>query len=275
MSGGVLEFRWPARVGQVVLLLIYGVPLFWLVTTSFKPTNEVFGGLSTFLVFTPSTAAYQRVWHADLLRSGINSGLIAAGTTLLTLSLAVPAAYALARLRGHIVSVGLALIIVLQMMPQTAGLIPLYKVLGSWNLLGSIPGVILADAALLLPFCTLLLRPFFLAIPIEIEEAATVDGASAWRTFAQIALPLALNGTATAGTIIFLIAWGEFLYAISFLVDPLQYPLSVLIASQIGMYGNNWPALMAIAVAAGLPILIIFLLTYRNLREGLALGSIR
>ena len=270
-----MTLTWPARVGQVLLLLIYGVPLFWLVTTSFKSGADVFRGLSTFLIFTPSMAAYERIWNADLLHAGINSGLIAAGTTLLTLGLGVPAAYALARLRGPIVSIGLALIIVLQMMPQTAAMIPLYKVLGSWNLLGSIPGVILADAALLLPFCTLLLRPFFLAIPLEIEEAATVDGASAWRTFAQIALPLALNGTATAGTIVFLIAWGEFLYAISFLVDPLQYPLSVLIASQIGMYGNNWPALMAIAVAAGLPILVIFVLTYRNLREGLALGSIR
>ncbi|HEY3060432.1 MAG TPA: carbohydrate ABC transporter permease [Chloroflexota bacterium] len=275
MNGHVLEFRWPARIGQILLLLIYGVPMFWLVTTSFKTTSEVFGGLSTFVAFTPSMAAYQRIWNADLLRSGMNSGLIAAGTTLVTLGLGVPAAYALARLRGGIVSFGLALIIVLQMLPQTAALIPLYKVFGSFNLLGSIPGVILADTALLLPFCTLLLRPFFLAIPIEIEEAATVDGASAWRTFAQIALPLALNGTATAGTIIFLISWGEFLYAISFLVDPLQYPLSVLIASQIGMYGNNWPALMSIAVAAGLPILVIFLVTYRNLREGLALGSIR
>jgi multiple sugar transport system permease protein len=270
-----MTLTWPARLGQALLLLIYGVPLFWLVTTSFKSGADVFRGLSTFLVFTPSMAAYERIWNADLLHAGINSGLIASGTTLLTLGLGVPAAYALARLRGHVVSIGLALIIVLQMMPQTAAMIPLYKVLGSWNLLGSIPGVILADAALLLPFCTLLLRPFFLAIPIEIEEAATVDGASAWRTFAQIALPLALNGTATAGTIVFLIAWGEFLYAISFLVDPLQYPLSVLIASQIGMYGNNWPALMAIAVAAGLPILLIFVLTYRNLREGLALGSIR
>jgi multiple sugar transport system permease protein len=271
----LLEFRWPSRIGQAVLLIIYGVPLFWLVTTSFKSGAEVFRGLSTFLVFTPTTAAYERVWNADLLHAGVNSALIAGGTTLVTLCLGVPAAYALARLRGTTVSIGLGLVIVLQMMPQTAGLIPLYKVLGSWNLLGSIPGVVLADAALLLPFCTLLLRPFFLAIPVEIEEAATVDGASAWRIFARIALPLALNGTATAGTIIFLIAWGEFLYAISFLVDPMQYPLSVLIASQIGMYGNNWPALMAIAVATGLPILLIFVLTYRNLREGLALGSIR
>jgi multiple sugar transport system permease protein len=80
--------------------------------------------------------------------------------------------------------------------------------------------VILADAALLLPFCTLLLRAFFLAIPLDIEEAATVDRASPWRVFLQIVLPLALKGTVTAGVIIFLIVRGEFLYAISFLVDP-------------------------------------------------------
>jgi multiple sugar transport system permease protein len=271
----VLRLGWPARIGAVLLLLVYGTPLYWLVTTSFKASGDVFKGLSTFLIFVPTAAAYQRIWTASLLHAGINSVLIAAGTTALTLALAVPAAYALARLRGPIVSIGLGLVIILQMMPQTATVIPLYQVLGSWKLLGSIPGVVLADAALLLPFCILILRPFFLAVPIEIEEAATVDGASAWRVFARIALPLALNGTVTAGIIIFLIAWGEFLYAISFLVDPQQYPLSVLIASQIGQYGNNWPALMSIAVATGLPILVIFLFSYRRLREGLALGSIR
>ena len=270
-----LRLTWFSRLGGVVLLVIYGVPLYWLVSTSFKQGADVFRGLATLVTFAPSLAAYQKIWNADLLHSALNSALIAAGTTLLTLCLAVPAAYALARLRGMVVSAGLALVIFLQMMPQTASLIPLYKVLGSWNLLGGIHGVVLADAALLLPFCTLLLRPFFVAIPLEIEEAATVDGASPWRVFARIALPLALNGTATAGVIIFLIAWGEFLYAISFLVDPQQYPLSVLIASQLGQYGNNWPALMSIAVAAGLPILVIFVFSYRRLREGLALGSAR
>jgi multiple sugar transport system permease protein len=272
---GPLQLTWFSRVGSVGLLVIYGVPLYWLVSTSFKQGADVFKGIGSLVTFEPSLAAYQKVWNGDLLHSAINSALIAAGTTLLTLALAVPAAYALARLRGMVVSTGLALVIFLQMMPQTASLIPLYKVLGSWNLLGGIQGVVLADSALLLPFCTLLLRPFFVAIPIEIEEAATVDGASPWRVFSRIALPLALNGTATAGIIIFLIAWGEFLYAISFLVDPQQYPLSVLIASQLGQYGNNWPALMSIAVAAGLPILVIFVLSYRRLREGLALGSAR
>ena len=271
----VMRFTWPARIGAILLLIAYGTPLYWLVSTSFKSASDVFKGLATFVTFAPTLAAYQRIWNANLLHAGVNSGLIAAATTALTLALAVPAAYGLARLRGSIVSIGLGLVIILQMMPQTATVIPLYQVLGSWSLLGSIQGVVLADAALLLPFCILILRPFFLAIPMEIEEAATVDGASAWRVFSQIALPLVLNGTMTAGIIIFLIAWGEFLYAISFLVDPQQYPMGVLIASQLGQYGNNWPALMSIAVATGLPILVIFLISYRRLREGLALGSIR
>jgi multiple sugar transport system permease protein len=271
----VMRFTWPARIGAILLLLVYGTPLYWLVSTSFKPASDVYRGLATFVTFGPTLAAYQRIWTSNLLHAGTNSVLIAAGTTAITLALAVPAAYALARLRGSVVSIGLGLVIILQMMPQTATVIPLYQVLGSWNLLGSIPGVVLADAALLIPFCVLILRPFFLAIPIEIEEAATVDGASPLRVFAGIALPLAFNGTVTAGIIIFLIAWGEFLYATSFLVDPQQYPLSVLIAAQLGQYGNNWPALMSIAVAAGLPILVIFLFSYRRLREGLALGSIR
>ncbi|HEY1293935.1 MAG TPA: carbohydrate ABC transporter permease [Chloroflexota bacterium] len=238
---------------------MYGVPLYWLVSTSFCSNA---GCLPAHLDRQPAARWRQLVPDRS-------------GTTALPLALSVPAAHGLARLRGSIVSINLGLVIVLQMMPQTSTVIPLYQVLGSWNILGSIPGVVLADAALLLPFCIHILRPFFLAIPIEIEEAATVDGASAWRILFRIALPPAFNGTVTAGIIIFLIAWGEFLYATSFLVDPQQDPLSVLIAAQIGQYGNNWPALMSIAVATGLPILVIFLVSYRRLREGLALGSIR
>ena len=113
MTGGPLRFTWSARVGAVILLIVYGTPLYWLVSTSFKAQTDVFKGLATFVTFTPTLAAYQRIWNADLLQSAINSALIALGTTLVTLALAVPAAYALARLRGAIVSAGLALVIFL------------------------------------------------------------------------------------------------------------------------------------------------------------------
>jgi multiple sugar transport system permease protein len=270
MSGS-LRLTWVTLVGAVVLLILYGIPIVWLVAASLKTSADLFRG-DTGLIFTPSFAAYQQIWGQGLVRAAVNSTIVAFGVTALTVGLAVPAAYALARLSGSIVAIGLGLVILLQMTPQTATVIPLYRVLGGWGLL-SLAGVILADSGLLLPFCILLLRPFFLSVPKEVEEAASVDGATRWRVFGQIVLPLAMNGAATAATVIFLISWGEFLYAISFLVDPTQYTISVLIASQVGQYGIEWPLLMAVAVMASLPILVVFAFTYRLLKQGLALGA--
>ena len=264
---------WVPRVGMAVLIVLYGLPFFWLVVTSLKSDTAIFS--QTGLIFEPTLAAYRAVVNAELLQSCVNSAVIAAGTTALTLVLATPAAYALARLKGMLVTIGLGAAILLQITPQPASLIPLYRVLGGWNLLGSQLGVILADTALLLPFCILIIRPFFLSVPQEVEEAGLVDGASRWRVFWQIVLPITVNGIATGATIIFFIAWGEFLYAITFLSDPSQYPISVLIAGQIGMYGIRWSNMMAIAVVASLPILAIYAFTHRLLRDGLALGSVR
>jgi multiple sugar transport system permease protein len=269
-----LHLGWISRAAIGVLLVIYGVPFLWLVATSFKSDTQIFANEAG-LIFRPTLDTYREIVNADLLRACVSSAIIATGTTALTLVLATPAAYALARVRGALVSVGLGVLIVLQITPQPASLIPLYRVLGGWNLLGSQLGVVLADSALLLPFCILIMRPFFLAIPREVEEAGLVDGASKWRVFWQIVLPITLNGVATGATIIFFIAWGEFLYAITFLTDATQYPISVLIASQIGQYGILWSRMMAIAVVASLPILAIYAFTYRLLRDGLALGSVR
>lgn len=269
-----LRRGWISRAGTAVLLIVYGIPFVWLVATSLKTETEIFSNEAG-LIFRPTFDTYRAVVNGSLLQACVNSAIIAAGTTLLTLVLATPAAYALARVRGVMVNIGLGLVIVLQITPQPASLIPLYRVLGGWELLGTQLGVILADTALLLPFCILIVRPFFLAVPREVEEAGVVDGASHWRVFSRIVLPITLNGVATGATIIFFIAWGEFLYAITFLTDASQYPISVLIAGQIGQYGIRWSHMMAIAVVASLPILAIYLFTYRLLRDGLALGSVR
>ena len=266
--------RWIAGAGTGLLVVLYGLPFLWLVLTSLKTDTEIFasgGGI----IFQPTFENYQSVVDQQLIQACVNSAIIATGTTLITLALATPAAYALARVKGWMLNIGLSAIIILQITPQPASLIPLYRVLGTWNLLGSQLGVILADSALLLPFCIVLLRPFFLAVPKEVEEAGIVDGASKWRVFWGIVLPITTNGIATVATIIFFIAWGEFLYAITFLTDQTQYPISVLIASQIGLYGIRWSNMMTIAVVASLPILVIYVFSHRRLREGLALGSVR
>jgi len=262
------------RTVKALLTIMYGVPILWIVLTSFKSSSAVFGSQSS-LLFKPVTTAYVDVLNGALMTALRQSLLISTGTTVLTLLIAVPAAYGLARTRGRISTIGLGLLIVLQMMPQTATVIPLFQILGNWSLLNSTPGVVIADTALLIPFATLLLRPFFRAVPPELEEAGSIDGASIWRTFVSIVLPLARNGVFTVGTLIFLLSWGEFLYAVNFFLAPGSYPLSALLAQQVSAFGINWPGLMALAVLTSLPILVVFTATYRLLRDGLTVGAVK
>jgi multiple sugar transport system permease protein len=260
---------------RVVLLLIYAVPILFIVLTSLKQPSDVISSQSSF-VFTPTLDAYTSVLSTSGLFVAMQQSLvIAAGTTALTLLVAIPAGYGLARVDSRITTIGLGLLIVLQMVPQTANVIPLYQIFGAWGLLDQNAGVIIADTALLIPFATLLLRPFFRAVPEALEEAASIDGASIPRTFWSIMLPIARNGVATTGTLVFLLSWGEFLYAVNFFLSPGNYPLSALLAQQVSAFGINWPGLMALGVITSIPILILFTFTYRLLREGLTLGAVK
>jgi multiple sugar transport system permease protein len=260
---------------RLVLLLIYGIPIFWIILTSLKSPGDVVSSQAS-VVFTPTLQAYaDALGNAGLLVALSQSVVIAVGTTVLTLAIAIPAGYGLARVDSRITTVSLGLLIVLQMVPQTANVIPLFQIFGNWALLDQNLGVIVADTALLIPFAVLLLRPFFRAVPEALEEAASIDGASTMRTFFSIMLPIARNGVATTGTLIFLLSWGEFLYAVNFFLSPGNYPLSALLAQQVSAFGINWPGLMALAVITSVPILILFVFTYRLLREGLTLGAVK
>ena len=161
------------------------------------------------------------------------------------------------------------------MIPQTANLIPLFWLLARFGLLDTNQGLILADAALLLPWAVLLMRPFFSVVPVPIEEAVKIDGAGAFRAFFSIALPLARNGVLTVMSIIFLVSWGEFLYAITFMLSPGHYPISALIAQQAGAFGIDWPRMMAFAVVSAVPVFVVYVLNYRLLRTGLTLGAVK
>lgn len=263
-----------AVITKILLTAMYGVPILWILLTSFKASGDVFDASKTFL-FRPVTTAYVEALDGDLVTALIQSVTIATGTTAAVLLIAIPAAYALARTRGWLPTIGLGLLIVLQMMPQTATVIPLFQTFSSWRLLDTTMAVILADTALLTPFATLLLRPFFRSVPPQLEEASSIDGAGLLRTFWSVVLPVARNGVATVGTLTFLLAWGEFLYAVNFYLTPGQYPLSAMLAQQVSAFGINWPGLMALSVLTSIPILIVFNSTYRLLRDGLTVGAVK
>jgi ABC-type glycerol-3-phosphate transport system permease component len=191
----------------------------------------------------------------------------------------LPASYALARRTtprwGRVVSVVLVLLLFLQMVPQPMTVIPLYGMLAQWHLLGSLGGLIIADTALVLPFSMLLLRPFALAVPNALYEAAELDGASGFQIFLRIVVPLMRNGVATVASIVFITVWGEFIYASNFITEGSTYPVSALLAQQIGTYSSSWNALMALALLTSVPLLVVFLFAQRYLTAGLNIGAVK
>lgn len=262
-----------ATTVRALLAVVYGLPLLWIVLTSLKSQGDV---LSSTFAFTPTLQAYQdALANPDLPLAAFQSAQISICTVTVVLALGAPLAYALARVNTWMASGFLGLLIFLQMVPQTANVIPLFTVFNKLGLLDTTVSLILADSAMLLPWATLLLRPFFAAIPDQIVEAAMVDGARRLRVFFSVVLPMVRNGVATVGALIFLVAWGEFVYAINFLISPGNYPMSALIAQQTSGYGVNWPGLMALAVLSAVPLLFVYTLSFRSLREGLSVGAVK
>jgi multiple sugar transport system permease protein len=265
-----------ASLGSGLVIVIWGMPLLWMVWSSFKSASDfAYHPNSVFFVPTASSyAALGGIW-VPMWRSLE----VAVGTTLITMALTVLTCYGLTHIRGRLanvtITVSLAFLIVLQMIPQPTILIPLYEVLAAWGLDNSILGLILADTALALPLAILLLRPFFRVIPKGVEEAAHVDGAGATVTLIWIVLPLLRNGISTVAALIFMITWGEFVYAVTFLSSSNLFPVSVELTLQVGNQYANWGQLMALATVTSLPILAAFFLSWKGLKEGLAMGAMR
>jgi multiple sugar transport system permease protein len=262
---------------KVVIGLVYLLPLLWIVLTSLKNNSQVLEAPNA-LRFTPTLDTYRNV-----IGQGVGAILtslqIGVFVTAVVLIIAVPAAFALARritpLWNRIIAVVLAAFLVLQMVPQPMTVIPLYSVLASWKLLGTLPGLILADIALLLPFAVMLLRPFVLSIPTALYEAAEIDGASTLQSFRGITVPMLSNGILTVMSVVFISAWGEFVYAINFLPEGTVLPVSGLLAQQNSTYAANWNSLMALAVLTSLPLLIVFIFSQKRLINGLSLGAVK
>ncbi|MAT06723.1 MAG: hypothetical protein CL424_16935, partial [Acidimicrobiaceae bacterium] len=172
------------RLGQVVafgLLVVYLVPLAWIIVTSLKSDEQVLGAPNS-ISFTPTLSVLRDVF-GDASSAIWTSTRIATATTLIVLAIGLPAAYAVARIPTpgwrRVVTAAMAVLMVLQMVPQPMSVIPLFSLLARWGLVGTITGVVLADVALLLPFAILLLRPFVMSIPEVLYEAFDVDGANA------------------------------------------------------------------------------------------------
>jgi multiple sugar transport system permease protein len=260
------------RLMATVIFLVYLVPLLFVLVAAFKSNAQIANSPAS-LVFRPSLEGLHAVLNWDLMRALGNSAQISVEATAATLIAGTPVAYLLARTRGRWNALIIGVLIALQMTPTATAVIPLFRVLFALRLLDHIAGVALAIAATTLPYTVLLLRPFFVSVPVEVEESARIDGAGEVTMFFRIVLPLVRNGLSLMAVLLLIGSWGEFLYSVSFLTSGAKYPLSVLLVQQQGFYGTQYNNLMALALIGSLPVVVLFAFVARRLTSGLALGA--
>ncbi|MCD4550058.1 MULTISPECIES: carbohydrate ABC transporter permease [unclassified Schaalia] len=258
-----------------VLAAIYLFPVYWMVSTSLKNTAETFAQpphiIPHALHFDSYKAAFSPEYGVWLALG--NSFIIATGTLVLTLVIAVPASYAVARFRDAVSTSMMVLLTVVQLLPAIAISIPMFVMFRQMDLINTYASIIIADVSVTLPFAVILLRPYFKQFPYEVEEAAKLDGLGVIQTIIRIIIPTIRPGVVMIGSFAFLMAWGEFTFALTLSTQQEIQPLTVALNRLIGQYGTNWNDLMAVATIIAVPVLLIFIALQRYIVAGLAGGA--
>ena len=261
----------------VISTLLFLFPVFWMFITSLKPMNALFTYPPEVVPANPSFSAYIEnfVQNQVMLKYIGNSAIIATGTMVLTLLLAIPCAYALAR--QNIKGKGFILLILLavQMLPNIMLAMPLFIFFSKINLVNNFLALFIANTTHALPFAILVLRPYFLSLPVGLEEAAQIDGCNKLSAFWRIILPLVKPGIMTVGVFCFLWGWGDFLFALTLTTDESIRPLTLGLYKFIGEYGTAWNKLMAVATIAAIPIILIFVTLQKYIIGGITSGAMK
>jgi N,N'-diacetylchitobiose transport system permease protein len=272
-----------STVWNVVGLLVFVVlifPVFWMISTAFKPDDEIYRSTPTFVSPHPTLQHFRDAIDPQqhpYFWSGVkNSLLVVGGTVAISISLAFLAAVALAKYRFSGRSLVVVLMIGILMLPQVGLIIPLYVVLAKYHLTNALMGVVLVYLTFLLPFAVWTLRGFILGIPKELEEAAMVDGSSRVGAFVRILLPLVAPGLVATAIFAFITAWNEYIFAYVILSDQSKQTLTIWLASFYGTSrSTDWGALMAASTLTALPAVAFFLLLQRQIRFGLTAGAVK
>ena len=263
-------------MAMLLLLLVVIFPFYWMVNTSLKPMSEVFKSPPALYPSTLSFAGYVNIWATRLMgRFFLNSTIISVGSTLLAMALSALAAYGFSRFRLRWEQPLILILLFTQMLPGTLLIIPYFQLMAKLRLINSYLSLILAYVSFALPFSTWMLVGFFRSIPLELDEAAMVDGCTRVSAFWRVILPLSVPGLVAVGIFTFLLAWNAYVFALVLTTDPKMFPLSVGIANMLGEYQVAWNEMMAGAVLATLPVFILYGFLERYLVQGITAGAIK
>ena len=274
-SGFLRRRAWDA-VG-IALSVVLVFPVYWMVSTAFKPDDDVNSLTPTWFPASPTLDHFRdamaRPYFWDTVR---NSLIIVCSAVLASIVLAFLAAVALAKYRFTGRKLFIVAMIGILMLPPAGLVIPLYVVLARYHLTNTLTGVTLTYLTFVLPFAVWTLRGFILGIPKDLEEAAMVDGSSRVGAFVRILLPLVAPGLVATSVFAFITSWNEYIFASVLLSDQANHTVTVWLSYFYGTSRNtDWGALMAASTLTAVPVIVFFLLVQRRIMFGLTSGAVR
>jgi N,N'-diacetylchitobiose transport system permease protein len=265
----------------ILVALVTLFPIFYMVSTSLKPSSEIETLTPHLLPSHPTLANYRAVINGQA--AGIpylsflkNSLFVTLVAVVLSSLIAMLAAIAVARFRFRFRSTYLIMLLIVQMLPQQALVIALFLDYRSWNLLDSLIGLIFVYTAFALPVTIWMLRNFVAAVPREMEEAAAIDGAGPFKVFWKVLMPLVAPGLVATSVFAFIFAYNEFVFALTFLsTDEAKFTLPLSVQYLYSRNGADWGAIMASSTLFTIPVMVFFLLVRGRMANGLVTGAVK
>jgi len=264
---------WVTGIG-VLLTAVMLFPVYWMVNVSLTRTSDMRKSPPNLIPRDPTFDGYSAVIHQQLPYLG-TSLLVGAGTVALTLLLAAPAGFSLAKLRPRGGGLLSFLLLLAQMIPSIVMAMGFYTIYIKLGLLGTAWGLILADSTIAVPFGVLIFTAFMSRIPGELLQAARIDGAGTVRTFLSVVLPVSRNAIVTVSLFAFLWSWSDFLFANTLDNGGSLQPITLGIYAYIGNNNQQWNAIMATAVVASVPATVLLVLAQRYVAAGVTAGAVK
>lgn len=261
-----------------VALVITLFPVYWIAANSFKYDIDIFSIPPQWVPSNPTLKHYHAAFiERPFLIYALNSLIIAVSTTLVSVVFGSMAGYALARFQypgrwRYQISFW---ILSTRMMPPIVTIIPLYIAFNYLGMLNTKPAVIIAYTAFNLPFATWMMKSYFQDLPVELEEAAMVDGDTRWGAFLHVALPLARPGLAATAIFCLIISWNEFLLALVLTLTERSQTLPIGIAGRVTQYSTYWGEISAAGFTACIPIMIFAFIVQKHLVRGISFGAVK
>jgi multiple sugar transport system permease protein len=266
--------RWWKTVVGIALTGLMLFPVYWMINVSLTRDQNLRKDPPNLLPVDPTFRGYGAVL-SDQGPFLLTSLIVGAGTVILTLALSAPAAYSLAKLRprgGRALSFAL---LIAQMIPAIIMSMGFYAIFLNLGFLNTLGGLIIADSTIAVPFGVLIFTAFMQGIPDELLQAATIDGASAWRTFRSVVLPISRNSVVTVSLFSFLWAWSDFIFASTLDSGGDLRPITLGIYHYIGNNRQDWQAIMATAVVASIPAALLLVVAQRYVAAGVTAGAVK